>query len=237
MADAVAQAGGGGQAEERADAAGGNAAPPESPDASWLEKYDRVASTFTERDYADPVRYPARRARLIVELPPRSKPGDTLLDLGCGDGNMAAPLAALGLRYRGVDASRGMVEAARARNEGIPFELARIEEYRPPEPVDCVVCLRALKYVPDRVAFFTLVRSYTRGKFVFDVDLSLDSVRTLSRELEQAGFGTLEVRPFLLPQLRRVPGALQPAIRLLEHTGPLAALVARRHGRCFCAAS
>jgi len=203
---------------------------------SHVEKFDRLSSTFSERDYADPARYPARRAELIVQLAPRSHAGDTLVDLGCGDGNMAAPLGAFGLRYLGIDASPGMIDVARERNEGVPFEIAELEAYAPPEPVDCVVCLRALKYVADRVGFFTHVRTYTRGKFVFDVDLKILSVALLERELAQAGFREVEFRPFFLPQLRRVPLWLHPAIRALERTGPLARLVARRHGIFFCAA-
>lgn len=206
------------------------------PAVSHVEKFDRLSSTFSERDYADPTRYPARRAQVIVELAPRSQDGDTLVDLGCGDGNMAAPFAAFGLRYLGIDASPGMIEVARARNPSVPFEVAELEAYAPPEPVDCVVCLRALKYVEDRVGFFTHVRSYTRGKFVFDVDLKRIGAALLARELAEAGFGEVEFRPFFLPQLRRVPLALHPAIRLLEQSGPLARLVARRHGIFFCSA-
>jgi SAM-dependent methyltransferase len=203
---------------------------------SHVEKFDRLSSTFSERDYADPARYPARRAELIVGLAPRSQAGDTLVDLGCGDGNMAAPFAAYGLAYLGIDASPGMIEVARARHDGLHFEVAELEAYAPPEPVDCVVCLRALKYVEDRVGFFSHVRGYTRGKFVFDVDLRLLSAELLERELTQAGFREVGFRPFFLPQLRRVPLWLHPAIRALERTGPLTRLVARRHGIFFCAA-
>jgi SAM-dependent methyltransferase len=149
---------------------------------------------------------------------------------------MAAPLTALGLRYRGIDASAGMIEAARARNPGIPFEVAALETYRPPEPVDCVVCLRTLKYAADRRAFFAHVRSYALRKFVFDLDLRLLPAGTLERELGESGFAGVGFRPFFLPQRRRVPAALHPAIRGLERSGPLARLVSRRRGIFLCAA-
>ena len=94
-----------------------------------LHKFDRIADGYSEHDYADPARYAARRAKLIVELGARLEPGASVLDLGCGDGIMAAPLTGYGLRYRGVDASEGMVAAARARNPGLPFDHGRSEEY------------------------------------------------------------------------------------------------------------
>jgi hypothetical protein len=129
-----------------------------------------------------------------------------------------------------------MIDVARTRNPDATFAVAGLEEYRPADPVDCVVCLRALKYVENRNEFFTDVRSYTRGKFVFDIDLRHLDAATLTRELGQGGFAEVEFRPFFLPQLHRVPVALHPLIRGLERSGPLAQLVARRHGIFMCAA-
>lgn len=46
----------------------------------------------------------------------------TVLDLGCGDGTTAIPIARLGAKVVGVDIARNLVEAgnARARKEGLP---------------------------------------------------------------------------------------------------------------------
>ena len=45
---------------------------------------------------------------LIHALAPR---GSTILDLGCGVGRMAGPLAALGHRVTGIDNAPGMLDA------------------------------------------------------------------------------------------------------------------------------
>jgi hypothetical protein len=149
---------------------------------------------------------------------------------------MAAPLAGHGLRYRGTDASAGMVAAARELHPGLPFEVARSEDYEPPEPVEATICLRSFYYPPDRRAFFRRVRGYTRKKFVFDFRPRVHAQRTIVEDLHAAGFEHVVFRPFFLPQRRRLPAAALPLVYALERSGPPAKLAARRYGRLFCAA-
>jgi trans-aconitate methyltransferase len=68
----------------------------------------------------DPVRY-ARNARFVADLGMpvvellNPRPGERILDLGCGDGALTEKLAALGCHVVGVDSSAEQIEAARAR--------------------------------------------------------------------------------------------------------------------------
>jgi SAM-dependent methyltransferase len=206
---------------------------------STSEKYDRLAAEgFSDHDYADPELYADRRARTIVELGARLEPGATVLDLGCGDGIMAGPLEARGLRYlAGVDASSPMVEAARRRHPGLTFVAARSEDYDPPHPVDLTICLRAFYYPEDRIAFFRKVAGYTRVKFVFDFRQAAHPADTVVRDLRAAGFTRIELRPFFTPQQRSLPHASLPLVSALERTGPLGLALSRRAGRVFCSAS
>jgi trans-aconitate methyltransferase len=60
----------------------------------------------------------------VVEwLNPRA--GERIVDLGCGDGQLTAQLAAMGVNIAGVDSSAAMVEAARSR--GIAAEQGAAE--------------------------------------------------------------------------------------------------------------
>src|SRR5262249_47642388 len=110
---------------------------------SAIDKFDRLARGYAAHDYADPERYAARRAAVALAVGPELPRGATVLDLACGDANMAEPLIAQGLRYRGVDGSAAMIAEARSRLGGaFPLEVARLDEYEPPEPVDLTLCLR-----------------------------------------------------------------------------------------------
>ena len=208
-----------------------------STSGSSSEKYDRLAAGFSEREYADPEVYSARRAQLFVELGPRLDPGATVVDLGCGDGIMAGPLIGHGLHYIGVDSSEQMVEAGRRRHPGVEFVAAPQEEYEPREQVDATLCLRAFYYPEDRVAFFRKVAGYTKVKFVFDFRQAEHSAESVLADVRAAGFSKIELRPFLTPQRRALPGVALSVLGLVERTGPLALWLSKRFGRVFCSAS
>jgi SAM-dependent methyltransferase len=201
-----------------------------------LEKFDQIAQGYSDRDYADPVRYARRRAAIIVTLGLRVRTGAQVLDLGCGDALVARELTARGLSYRGVDLSPGMVEAARRLNPGLLFEVADSAEYEPPCPVDLTLCLRSYHYPADRRAFFSQVARYTRGKFFFDLRARRDELSSILEDLAAAGFTATALRPFFTPQLHRMPAVTLPVLYGFERTGPLARGLSSRHGRLFCAA-
>jgi SAM-dependent methyltransferase len=205
---------------------------------SALDKFDRIAPGYSARDYADPPRYTARRAQVATELGPKLPVGATVLDLACGDANMAEPLRALGYSYRGVDGSAGMIEEARARlGDTVSLEVALMDSYEPPEPVDMTLCLRAFYYPADRRAFLRRVAGYTRTKLVFDFNPRAQSRKEIERDLREGGFGQIELRPFFLPQLHAVPAPVRVALTALEQTGPLARAALRVRGIWFCSAT
>jgi SAM-dependent methyltransferase len=205
---------------------------------SAIDKFDRLAPGYATHDYADPERYAARRADVALAVGPQLPPGATVLDLACGDANMAEPLLARGLRYRGVDGSAAMIEEARARlGDAVSLEVARLDEYEPPEPVDLTLCLRAFYYAPEREAFFRRIGAYTRVKLVFDFDPRVYDREAIVRDLRAGGFDRVELRPFFLPQRVALPGPVRAAVEALERTGPLARAALHVRGIWFCAAS
>jgi SAM-dependent methyltransferase len=186
------------------------------------EKYADKAARWTEEQYADPGGYLAHRARLVRELGPPLAPGDTVLDLACGDGGLAAFLP--GLRYLGVDGSPEMVAAAGAR--GIDAETGDLNTFAPPEPVAATTVFRALYYADDRAAFFRRIAGFTTRKLVFDLNPRQFPLATIRAELAAAGFGAVAVRPFLVPQNVALPSPVRAVAIALEPT-PLARLALR----------
>jgi hypothetical protein len=192
------------------------------------QKYDPQAEGWTEHAYADPSGYLAHRAELIISRGPTLQPGDTVLDLACGDAGLAEQLLARGLRYVGVDLSGPMVEAARRRiGDRAEIVLADLNDYGPPAPVACTTCFRAVYYARDRSAFFRQIAGYTERKLVFDLNPRQYRVEDVVDDLEEVGFAHVELHPFFFPQRHGLPRPLAATLRATERSGPLARAVLR----------
>jgi SAM-dependent methyltransferase len=194
-------------------------------------KYAPQAEGWTEDAYADAQAYLAHRAELVVALGPRLEPGDSLLDLACGDGGLAEHLP--GLRYLGVDASPEMVAAAHRRGRNVV--LGDLNDYEPAEHVTATTCFRAIYYAHDRAAFFARLAAYTDRKLVFDLNPRQYRLADVRTDLHRAGFDRLEVRPFFSPQRRALPRPALAALHAVERT-PFARLLLRYRFSFLCAA-
>jgi SAM-dependent methyltransferase len=194
---------------------------------TW-DKYRGKAQGWSDEQYADAQAYLAHRAGLIRSLGPKLAPGDTVLDLACGDGGLADFLD--GLRYVGVDANEEMVASGRAR--GRDLVLADLNDYVPSGPVQATTIFRAIYYARDRRALFERIRGYTERKLVFDLNPRQYRLEDVRADLEAAGFARLDTRPFFVPQTHALP-----LLHLLERSGPLARLLLRYRFTLLCAAS
>lgn len=189
------------------------------------DKYGAQAAGWSERAYADSRTYLRRRAQLIVR---GLEPGETVLDLACGDGGVADYLLPRGLAYIGVDASEAMVAAARARlGERARIEHGDLNDFDPGEEVAVTSVFRAVYYARDHDAFFRHVRAYTRVKLVFDLNPRQYDVDETTARLRAAGFVRVERRPFFVPQRFALPPPLAVVARAAERVPPLAKLALR----------
>ena len=95
-------------------------------------------------------------------------PGERVLDLGCGTGELAAALADRGIEVCGIDADAAMLAHARAKHPGIRFEQADAHGFVLADPVDAVLSNAALHWMLDPSAVIARVRAALRpgGRFV-----------------------------------------------------------------------
>ena len=198
---------------------------------SW-EKYAHGAESWSDDAYADGSAYLARRADLVRTLGPALAPGDTVLDLACGDGGLAEFLPEQ--RYAGVDASPQMVEAARRRGRNVVQ--GDLNDYEPSEQVQATTIFRAIYYARDRRTLLARIAGYTETKLVFDLNPRQYRLEDVRADLRAAGFDRLALRPFFVPQTRALPRPLALLLRALERSGPVARLLLRARFTYLCAA-
>jgi trans-aconitate 2-methyltransferase len=104
-------------------------------------------------DAAQYLRYGDERARPFLDLIARvgAVAPSSVVDLGCGPGNLTALLAQRwpGAEVSGVDNSPEMIEAARAAAPGLRFETGDVRDWRPGRAPDVITCNAVLQWVPD----------------------------------------------------------------------------------------
>ncbi len=87
--------------------------------------FDTLAATYDDVWTRSEVGRSQRNA-VWAHVDPLFKPGDSILDLGCGTGEDALHFASLGLRVKAVDQSAEMVRVARSR--GVDASVLSIEQ-------------------------------------------------------------------------------------------------------------
>ncbi len=125
----------------------------DAPAATWVrdarESYDRVAGDYQRLIEGAFDRLPVELSllRLLAEL---AGEGGTVVETGCGTGEVTRRLQGHGLRVVGTDVSRGMLCVARERDPQAPLAVAALHALPLPDgAVDGAVCWYVLQHVPD----------------------------------------------------------------------------------------
>ncbi len=86
-------------------------------------------------------------SNLIDLLDP--KPGERILDVGCGTGHLTHVISQRGCDVVGIDHSESMIDQARANYPAIQFEVANASRFSFDEPFDAVFSNAVLHWVQD----------------------------------------------------------------------------------------
>ena len=86
-------------------------------------------------------------AELLDLLSPR--PGERILDLGCGTGHLTGKIAGMGAAVVGVDSEPAMIEQARRNYPGTRFELGDARKLGFERSFDAVFSNAALHWIPE----------------------------------------------------------------------------------------
>jgi trans-aconitate methyltransferase len=115
------------------------------------------------------------------------QPGERIVDLGCGTGDLTAQIAAAGAEVIGLDASEAMIVRARERYPQLRFEVARGQDFVLETPVDAVFSSAALHWMspPEDVAASVFRVLKPGGRFVAEMG-GYGNIATILAALRQA---------------------------------------------------
>jgi trans-aconitate methyltransferase len=136
-------------------------------------------------------------ASLLELLAPR--PGERILDLGCGTGHLTAQIAAGGADVTGVDSSTAMIEQARHGYPHLRFEVADARDFVFAESFDAVFSNAVLHWIREPARVIGCVRRALKpgGRFVAEFG-GKGNVQVIAGALE-AAFREVGSEPFELP--------------------------------------
>jgi trans-aconitate methyltransferase len=124
---------------------------------------------------------------LIDWLQPQ--PGEAILDLGCGTGELAAQLAATGAQVTGIDAAASMIASARTHFPQVTFEVADATSFSLPVAFDAIFSNATLHWVTEKEK--AIARMYAQlkkgGRLVLEMGGkgNVDSILTTLQKVMQ----------------------------------------------------
>jgi trans-aconitate 2-methyltransferase len=99
---------------------------------------------------------------LLAMLAPQ--PGETILDAGCGTGQLTAEIARTGARVTGIDASASMIDQARRIYPNVAFEIEDVRAMKYDAQFDAVFSNAVLHWVrPPEAAAAAMARALKPG--------------------------------------------------------------------------
>lgn len=188
-----------------------------------------MQQTWNPDLYAENARFVSDLGMAVVEwMAP--KPGERILDLGCGDGTLTAKIASFGCQVVGIDSSREFVEAAKSK--GVDARLMDAYDMRFDSEFDGVFSNATLHWIkrPDQVIDGVWRALKPEGRFVgeFGGHGNIATIEdALHAALARRGIDANAMNPWYYPTAEEYQGRLEKrgfqvgAISLFPRPTPL----------------
>jgi SAM-dependent methyltransferase len=160
-----------------------------------------TSQTWCAEGYDRHARFVSDLGMPVVELLD-PKPGERILDLGCGDGVLTAKLRDLGCEVTGIDSSPGLIAAARQR--GLDASVQNAHDLDARSAFDAVFSNAVLHWLkdPDRVIANVYRALKPGGRFVAECGghRCCETIQAaLVAELERRGHDGWAANPWYFP--------------------------------------
>ena len=150
---------------------------------------------------------------LIELLAPQ--PGEIILDLGCGTGQLTDKIAATGAKVIGIDRSEEMIVKARQNYPQLEFAVADATNFQVERPLDAVFSNAVLHWIKPPEAVIKCIEQALKpgGRFVAEFGGKgnvRQIVKALTETLENCGYGLLAAtNPWYFPSISEYTSLLE----------------------------
>ncbi|MEH1884512.1 MULTISPECIES: class I SAM-dependent methyltransferase [unclassified Nostoc] len=142
------------------------------------------------------------------------QPGESILDLGCGTGQLTAKIAQVGAEVMGVDYASAMIEKARENYPHIRFDVADARKFQVDKPLDGVFSNAVLHWVKEAESAIASIHQSLKpgGRFVaeFGGKGNVQAIATaLESALEAINIPAQALNPWYFPSIGEYASLLE----------------------------
>ncbi len=143
-----------------------------------------------------------------------AKPGERILDLGCGTGPLTQQIAEKGAHVIGIDRSPDMIRQAKEKYPALPFEVMDATQISFAEPFDAVFSNATLHWIkePQKVIVGIAKVLKPGGRFVAEFGgkgNTRELLKAIGRTWNKAGFPGSAPMPWYYPSISEYSSVLE----------------------------